>query len=317
MNTAKQLIFAAGLALLLWAERSPAQSREIAITFDDAPRAGSALFSGEGRTAALIEALAEAGVAGTIFFSTGRHVDEAGMERLQAYVAAGHFIGNHSFQHRHPEDLGLEGYRADMEKADELFRPMEGFLPLYRFPFLNEGRSEAMRDGLREALTELGYENGYVTVDNYDWYMEALLQQALEAGRRVDYVRLGKVYVELLVDSVEFYDRIAVESLGRSPRHVLLLHENDLAALYIDDLARALVERGWTLIPGPDAYQDAIAERAPDTVFNGQGRVAALAEEGGGVRRELVHPSEDQAWLEDYFESRGIFGPAAAPDSGQ
>jgi len=90
---------------------------------------------------------------------------------------------------------------------------------------------------------------------------------------------------------------------------MLLLHENDLAALYIADLAAELRRRGWTVIPGPSAYEDPIADQLPDTLFNGQGRVAALAEAQGMPHPELVNVAEDEAWLEAHFEAQGVFGP--------
>ncbi len=283
---------------------------EIALTFDDAPRGDGRLFTGDERTRALLDALRVAEVNGAIFYAVGERTEGLGRERLEAYGVAGHFIGNHSYSHQSPERLGVDAYLEDVARAHERLGGFDTFLPLYRFPFLNEGRDAAVRDGIRAGLEAQGYGHGYVTVDNYDWYMEALLQRALAEGRSVDFGRLRDLYVDLLVEAVEFYDAIALQNLGRSPRHVLLLHENDLAALYVDDLVRALRERGWKIIPGDLAYDDPIAERLPDTLFNGQGRVAALAEEAGRPRRELVHPAEDEDWLERRFESAGVFGPA-------
>ncbi len=283
-------------------------AREIAFTFDDAPRGDGQRFSGPERTAALIASLDEGGVDGAIFFSNSARVDAAGHQRLLSYQSAGHYIGSHSHSHPFPHRVGLDAYIDDIRQADEILGQYERFVPLYRFPFLDEGRDVEMRDGIRTALSELGYRHGYVTVDNYDWYMEHLYQRALEQGRSVDYEKLQDIYVSLLVDSVEFYDRIARETLGRSPRHVLLLHENDLAALFVDELAAALRAGGWTIIEGPAAYEDPIAEVLPDTLFNNQGRVAAIAETRGASRRTLIHEGEDEAWLEAHFEEQHVFG---------
>lgn len=289
-----------------------ANAREIAITFDDAPRGDGRRFTGVERTEALIAALQAGGVPGALFFSTTRNIDAEGGARLLRYQDAGHYIGNHSHSHAAPEERGLQVYLDDIAVADRRLRTYDAFLPLFRYPFLNEGRDIAMRDGIRAGLASLGLSNGYVTVDTYDWYMEHLYQRALEQGRPVNEERLGEVYVALLIEAVNFYDAIARDALGRSPRHVLLLHENDLAALFVDDLARALKADGWTLIPAPRAYLDPIARVIPDTLFNGQGRVAAIAEAQGRPRRELVHEAEDEAWLEAHFEVQGVYGGAGA-----
>lgn len=294
-----------------WVSLLPA--RELAISFDDAPRAGSSLMTGDQRATALIEGLEKAGVEGAIFFSTVGHIEESGHQRMLRYQKAGHFIANHSFSHQRPGRMGLEAFLEDIRAADAVLRQYANFIHLFRFPFLDEGRDEATRDGIRSGLARMGYRNGYVTVDNYDWYIDRLLQNALEAGREVDYAGLGELYVRHLADSAEFYDRIARDALGRSPRHVLLLHENDLAAMYLHDLVSALKQRGWVIIPGPDAYADPIAEIVTETLFNNQGRVAAIAEMQGMARIDLVQESEDEAWLDRVFNEAGVFGPAPGP----
>ena len=78
------------------------------------------------------------------------------------------------------------------------------------------------------------------------------------------------------------------------------------------ELVRALRKDGWRLIPGPEAYEDEIAEVLPATLFNGQGRVAALAEVQGTARRQLVHEAESEDWLEARFEAERVFGAAPA-----
>jgi peptidoglycan/xylan/chitin deacetylase (PgdA/CDA1 family) len=296
-------------------------AREVALTFDDAPLGDGPVFTGAERATELIRKLHAADVEGAIFFATAVHMERQGAERLVQYQQSGHYIANHSYSHRDPEDLGLEAYIADIERAHEALSGFENFLPLYRFPFLREGRDEAMRDGIREALEQMDYRHGYVTVDSFDWYMANLLQRAVEAGQAVDYEKLGKLYVDILVDGVEFYDAIAVRTLGRSPKHSLLLHENDLAALYIDDLVAALRDRGWSIIDGEEAYRDEIAQILPDTLFLGQGRVAAIAESRGESRSGLVHYSEDVEWMDKTFSGSGVFydeeaGTAAKTDVG-
>lgn len=103
---------------------------------------------------------------------------------------------------------------------------------------------------MRHGLAERGLRNGYVTVDNYDGYMDALVQRAVAARR----------------------------------------------------------EAGWQIVPAETAYADPIADMLPDTLFNGPGRVAALAHAAGlKPAREMVPPFEDEAWLEAEFTRRGVF----------
>jgi len=128
-------------------------------------------------------------------------------------------------------------------------------------------------------------------------------------GRDINYVNLGKAYVESLMESVRFYADMAEHHLGLGPAHTLLLHENDLVAMFIGDLIRALQAESWTIIDARKAYEDPIANIVTDTLFNGQGRVAAMARVKGVRPRDLVHRAEDTIYLEQYFEEKGVFGP--------
>ncbi len=311
-------------ALLQVAEAGPAQSpaqaamtsKRIALSFDDAPRGDGWAHTGEERTAALVEALERAEVTGAVFFVTTGNLEQAGVEgarRLRRYVDAGHVLASHSHAHRSANRISPEAFLTDLDRSLERLGSFDAVLPWFRFPFLHEGASAAARDAVREGLAERGLANGYVTVDNYDYYLEALAREAVEAGHPIDRQQLRDTYVEILLEAVEFYDAIALEALGRSPAHVLLLHENDVAALYVDDLVTALRARGWEIISAAEAYRDPIAQVQPDTLFLNQGRVAAIANVAGRVRRELVHPAEDEAWLRRLFVQRGLL-PADGSD---
>ena len=287
---------------------APPPTRRIALSFDDAPRPDGAFFSGAERTRRLVAGLEAAGVKGALVFATTSNLEAApdGGQRLRAYADAGQAVGNHSHAHAWLRRSEPAAYLADARAANERLAAL-GFEPAYfRFPFLDEGRDVDQRDAVREGLEAMGLRNGYVTVDNYDWYLDVLAGEALAADPGFDREALRRLYVEVLLDAVRFYDDIARDTLGRSPAHVLLLHENDLAALFITDLVAALRADGWEIIPATEAYEDPIAGTVPDTLFNGQGRVAALAHAAGRVPRELVHPLEDETALRALFVERGL-----------
>ena len=301
-----------------------ADERQIAITFDDAPRSDGPVFSGLERTEQLITALADAQVTGAMFFANTKNLGEAGsaryknrLGRLRDYAKAGHFIANHTHSHGSANTLAPEVFLKDAQLAHDQLSQMPGYLPFFRFPYLHEGRSKAQRDALRTGLGKLGLRNGYVTVDNYDWYLQSLLKQQLSAGITFDREAWRQLYVDVLLGAVEFYDAIAVDTLGRSPRHVLLLHENDLAALFIGDLVKSLREDGWTIISAAQAYQDPMADQQPETLFLGQGRVAGLAHDAGATSRHMIHPLEDEARLRAEMVRRHMLEPESGAYLGQ
>ena len=61
----------------------------------------------------------------------------------------------------------------------------------------------------------------------------------------------------------------------------MLLHETDLAALYLSDLVTALKAKGWRIISADEAFADPIGQLQPD-VPSAQGTLTeALAWEQG------------------------------------
>lgn len=305
-----------GFATLLSAPAHAAEKR-IALTFDDVPRHAGGFFTPDERAIKLIASLARAGVEQAGFFVTvgnlERPAGRGGEDRIRAYVAAGHVIGNHTTTHPWLSRTAVEEYLADVDRAEAWLHGRAGHRPWFRFPFLDEGGKDlAKRDAVRAALRERGLKNAYVTVDNYDWYLDSLASSAEQEGRSMSMDRLRDLYVETLVQAAGFADGIAEQVLGRSPAHVLLLHETDLAALFVEDLVEGLRAAGWRIVTIDEAYADPIADREPDTWFLGSGRVAALAHEKGWEPRALVHERTDEAVLDGLFAER-VLEPAGTP----
>jgi peptidoglycan-N-acetylglucosamine deacetylase len=284
-----------------------ASGQEIALTFDDAPTGDGPWYSGTQRTELILNHLKNHRINEVAFFVITGNIDESGRKRLLRYANAGHYLANHTHSHRRIDVLGMQGYLTDIQKADSILRPMRGFVPWFRYPFLDEGKSRSARDSIRSALSNLQLKHGYVTVDNYDWYINGQLRRSVDAGKKVNEDNLRAWYIEHITASIEFYDKIAKEILGRSPKHVLLLHENDMAARYLGDLLAHLKNKGWKIISPMDAYQDPIAAQLPDVLFNGQGRVASIAKEKGKPSRELVQESEDEAYLDEEAKRKKVF----------
>lgn len=286
---------------------------QIALTFDDAPTGDGALMSGEERTAMLIEGLAAADVAEAMFFVLTGSIDGASdAARLHAYTREGHVLANHSHSHAWLRETDPEIYLQDLDRAAQMLSDFSSVVPFFRYPYLDEGNTREQRLAVVAGLRQRGLRNGYVTVDTYDWYMQALVNEALDAHHDIDMDQLGRVYVDVLVQGITFYDDIATVQLGRSPRHVLLLHENDLAALFIADLVTELRAQGWEIITAQDAFEDPISELQPQTEFNGQGRVAAIAHAAGAAPRDLVSPMEEESILREIFHQNGILPDLSA-----
>jgi peptidoglycan/xylan/chitin deacetylase (PgdA/CDA1 family) len=280
---------------------------EIALSFDDAPRGSSGYYTGLKRTEVLLDKLAKLGIPQVVFFCNSAKLDsDSGRARLQMYSDAGYLIANHTHNHPDLNSMGAKRFIVNIKRADELLRGFPTYVKWLRFPYLHEGKTEAVRDSVRDALINMGYKQGYVTVDNYDWYLDKKLSEAIRDSLNIHLDRLRDVYVDMLWGAIQQYDQIAVESTGRSPKHVLLLHENDVAALFIGDLVARIRENGWSIISPKEAYSDPIADYIPDVMMLNQGRVAAIAVDVN-YEGPLWHESEDETYLDSLLSACRVF----------
>lgn len=288
-----------------------AADKKIALTFDDAPRGQGPVMSGEMRTDMLIRRLFEARAVPSAFFVTTGGFENGieGQERIEAYAAAGHLIANHSHSHMWLHRTDTDAYIADLDEAERRLARFENRRPWFRFPFLDEGRDDIeKRDALRLALAERDLKSGYVTVDTYDWHIDRQWSEAVKDGKSVNLAALREVYVAMIVEAAEHYAEMSEEWLDRQPAHVLLLHENDLAAFFIHDAVKALREAGWEIISPDEAFADPIAAQLPETTFSGMGRVSALAADRGATGAEVFdHWSADEAGIDARLEEAGAF----------
>ncbi len=284
--------------------------KRIALTFDDAPREDGQVFSGDQRATVLIQALQSVEAGPAAFFITTRGFEQAGgKDRVRRYADAGHRIANHTHNHPWASRTEIDEYLAGIDHTEVELSGLPNRRPWFRYPYLDEGRAADKVGKIAEGLKARGLTNGYVTVDNYDWHVDLRLQQALSSGKTIDYRQLGRFYVRMMLYAAEYYDGIAVQTLGYSPVHVLLLHENDMAALYADDLVNGFRAAGWEIVSPDVAYDQPLP--APNGLKTGQGRVVGLAADAGRPGHTMWSWAIDEAMIDLQMERSGIFSDAS------
>jgi peptidoglycan/xylan/chitin deacetylase (PgdA/CDA1 family) len=131
----------------------------------------------------LLDTLASAGVRGT-FFLQGRWA-RAHPDQARRIAEAGHLIGNHSHHHAPMDALTDDGFRADVQAAEDTIRSLTGVdpKPWFRCPF-GAGMDDAHVLGL---LAELGYRHVGWDADPRDWEEgrtnDELVERVLQAVR--------------------------------------------------------------------------------------------------------------------------------------
>ncbi|QBY05710.1 polysaccharide deacetylase [Thalassotalea sp. HSM 43] len=297
--------------LLLLSLVSPfSYSKQIALTFDDAPLAGSHIMSGEEKTKKIIKHLQENNVPDALFFVTTANItSEFDKQRLNDYSDAGFHLAHHSHTHVSANKVEVNSYINDFDIAHKALINFDNVLKLHRHPYLHYGETVNKRQSIQAHLISKGYDFGYVTVDNFDWYMNSKLLKAKEQGLEVNHDKLGQLYVDTLWEGIEFYDALAQKHLDRPVKHVLLLHENEIAALFLGKLIKHIRANGWEVIAPQDAYKDPISDtyNAELFQFNKQGRIAGLLESKGLEKSMLRHKSENIEFLDKRFEEYQVF----------
>ncbi|MDG4826314.1 polysaccharide deacetylase family protein [Asanoa sp. WMMD1127] len=139
----------------------------VGLTFDDGPT---------GSTSALLSVLRANGVRATMF-NTGQNAQN-NRSAAQAQVAAGMWVGNHSWNHAHLTTLSQAQMQSDLAQANSAIQSATGVRPqLFRPPY---GETNGT---LQSVASSLGLRQVIWDVDSQDWNGASTAQIVANAGR--------------------------------------------------------------------------------------------------------------------------------------
>lgn len=251
------------------------KAKEIALAFD-ATLAKSSSLDGMARSQMLVRNMIKVNVNQAMFLIHTKDISEKTQARVLLYDDAGQLIVNKGHKHWLLSRLDPYKYQVDILRANAELEPYLHYRQHIYFPFLYESHDVAQLAQLQTFLSRYGYQPSYVTYKAQDDYLNQLYQARISDGKVVDINRLETAYVKLIMDELTQYDNQAHVMLGYSPRQVLLLHENDLAAYFIVALVDALNERGWRVIDAEKIFSDPIANPYLVNGFSGVGYMKSI-----------------------------------------
>lgn len=260
------------------------------------------MFTGQQRALSIIEKLKAAEAPPIGVFAIGKHITDFGSEQLKLYGLAGHAVCNHTYSHYSLKNCSVDAYIKDIQKAELQLKDLPGYARLFRYPYLDEGYP-AQSQKMRAALIDMGYTHANITINNCDYYMGHLLQKGLQSGRHIDFDKLRKIYIQVMVECVEYFEGWFTLHGKTHMNHVLLMHSNDLTALYIGDLVTELRNRGWTLISVHDAYKP-----VPDDFINASAQVKTeLSLSTNPARARNSPKGMSLKYLAELFQNEKVF----------
>lgn len=268
----------AAVALAL-AVPAAARSGTVALTFDDLP--GLTILSNpdylDNLNAVLLLTLKRHHFPAIGFVNEGK-VDTPDRARriadLKRWVDAGMDLGNHSYSHNAPDELGTEGYIADIARGEPVTRDLLAArgkrLNWFRYPYLATGSSKEAKAAIAAWLAAHDYRVAPVTIDAQDWEFSEPYDDAV-ARSDVDRQRQIKVeYLAYTARRIAWAKAGARLLFGRDIAHVMLLHCTRLNADTLDDIAILLRKAHLRPVSLAQAMRDP-AYRTRDTYIGTDG----------------------------------------------
>jgi peptidoglycan/xylan/chitin deacetylase (PgdA/CDA1 family) len=276
---------------------------KVALSFDDAPMPTSVYMTGDERTERLLKTLEKHNIKTVFFVNSAKFEGFNGLNRIKRYDSAGHFIANHTSHHSMLSKVSAEKYINEIIECDSKIKDFQNYRRWFRYPYLDQSNDIPKRDSVWQYLDDNNYKIGYCTVDNYEWYVNSQFQKNKDKG--INPEKFEDYYFRHILESIKFYDDISKKQLAHNSSHILLLHENDINAIFLDELLEFLKEHNIEIISPEIAYKDNILSFRPDVTQNYQGRVASVAY-SKGYKGMLSQKSEDTDYLDSLFNAKQI-----------
>ncbi len=275
----RRLLPCLALFLALCAASAQAQSRAVAITFDDLPDLSADEHTVE-QTVLLMQKIISEVTAQRIpaigFVNEDKLLDATDQKNeprlellLDAWLASGLDLGNHTFAHIDLNEVGVEKFENDILRGEATTRALcEKYhrpLKWFRHPYLDTGKTLADRDAVTAFLAAHGYEVAPVTIDNSEWIYAMAYDKAGSAYLRW---RVRNDYIRYLAARFAWYETRSEKLFGRQIPQVLLLHASTLNGDAFPRVTRMIRRRGYRFITIDEALTDP-AYRSRDTWTDG------------------------------------------------
>ena len=270
---------------------------KVSFTFDDGITRDLAGYKFKDWNQMILDALKKEGIKAAFFVTGENKRDSKGQYLLQSWAQDGHILANHSYSHPNFNNAAMDAVRFEEEllKTDAIISQHTTYQKLFRFPYLNAGKTKAQAEGYRKILRKHGYKAGRVTIDNSEWYINSQLIKCIkkEGLNSPKIERYKAYYLKHILEKADYYESLSYAVSKRHINHTLLLHHNLTSALFLPDLVQAFKKKGWKIVAADIAFNDAFFKQEPNVLPAGESLVWALAKASGAHEHLLRYPAED------------------------
>ena len=215
-------------------------------------------------------------------------------------------LGNHTFSHGSPNELGAKGYIADIARGEPVTKALlakhHKQMRWFRYPYLETGSPGAVKDEIATWLADHHYRIAPVTIDAEDWEWAEPYDDAIARRDEPRRVLLKSEYLAYTERTIDWYRQAAKALFGRDISYVMLLHATRLNADCLDDIAAILKRQKLRAVSLEEAMNDP-AYRTPDP-YVGEDGIEWLERWSLELHRDLpwTSYSDPPAWLQQEYD---------------
>ena len=215
-------------------------------------------------------------------FVTSKNIYPGSEKLLDEFVNRGHQIGNHTHSHFDLNNVICTDYMKDILECEKYISKYQTDNKYFRYALLHRGNTLEKRDSIYKFLDENKYIIVPVSIDNDEWKYNQLFIKALLEDDTLKAGRIGKDYINHMIDMTYHFDSLAYSIVNRNIEHILLLHLNYINSFYLGKLLEWYVNSGWEFISVDDALLDPIYSM----------KESYLGERGLSYIKRILYPPE-------------------------
>ncbi|NOU46981.1 MAG: polysaccharide deacetylase family protein [Bacteroidales bacterium] len=302
------LLFVAFVSLIWNIEAQNNQKPCVAFSFDDGNPEDVMQYKVEDWNAMIVDQLAKYNIQSVWFVAAKKMDNEKGKVLMQKWNDAGNIIANHTYNHLNYNDTSIScvDFINEIQACDSLISGYSNYRKIFRFPYLKGGNTVEKRDSLRFWFSENGFQQGWVTIDGSDWYINVRMLERLEKEPQTDINAYRDFYVNHIFERAQYYNNLSTEINQRQIKHTVLLHFNLTSALFLTDLIEKFKQEGWEIDSYSNAIKDPVYLTLPSAMPAEQSLIWLLARQSEHYDLLLRYPGEDGDYEKDKMDKLGL-----------
>jgi peptidoglycan/xylan/chitin deacetylase (PgdA/CDA1 family) len=177
----------------------------------------------------------------------------------QAWIAAGHSIGNHTDQHLRYSATNPTDMFSDIATCQEKLSQVGGS-NIYRAPYLDTGETADKTEALNQYLSTLGMVNVPANFESADWIYAKLYIDAVRRDASTEAAQIVELYISYCEKSLERTLNV-MEALNSQAPIIGLFHANPLNHEHFPKLIERLSKFGIQFVDTATSAQDAFYQQ--------------------------------------------------------